>query len=113
MPHNFLALDMLPIPQSTKDNVPTFWLGLFSNDGIKDDSGSWIKEPTRMLIDGYNEEGELVHPQEVLSAWLQWDDNPIETQNLIISSAIEYTSEEFKDEKLDVNSIWYKEEGDL
>ena len=60
MPHTFLAIDMLLIPQSTKRNVPTFWGGLFSNDGVKNANGEWGKEPSRMLLDGRNEEGEIV-----------------------------------------------------
>jgi hypothetical protein len=37
--HTFLSLNIDLIPQSTKDNVPTFYSALFSNDS------------TRMLID--------------------------------------------------------------
>ncbi len=95
MSHTFLALDMNLIPQSTKDNVPTFWKGMFSNDG------------SRMLIDGYNEQGSLVHPQAVLDAWLQWENNPEETQELLIGTAIEYTAQEIKLEQSNPNSIWY------
>lgn len=95
--HTFLSLDMDLIPQSTKDNVPTFYSGMFSNDN------------TRMLIDGYNDAGDLVHPQAVLSAWLQWIDNPEEVQQQILSNAIEYTHQEIKDKQKDVNSIWYIE----
>ena len=54
MAHSFLSLDMNIIPQSTKDNVPTFNSALFSNDN------------SRMLIDGRNGKGELVHPMTVL-----------------------------------------------
>jgi len=97
MSHTFLSLDMSLIPQSTKDNVPTFWLGLFSNDN------------SRMLIDGRNSNGDLVHPQAVLSAWLQWCENPTEVQEVLIATAIEYTSEQIKAEQQDVNSIWYIE----
>jgi hypothetical protein len=97
MPHTFLALDMALIPQSTKDNIPTFWKGLFSNDN------------SRMLIDGYNGNRELVHPQQTLDAWLQWELDPQVTLSAILSSAIEYTAEEFKAERLDVTSIWYVE----
>lgn len=89
------------IPQSTKDNVPTFWKGLFSNDG------------SRMLIDGRNGKGELVHPQAVLSAWLQWSDNPAEAQDLLISNAIEYTYSEFKAIQQDPLSIWYQPEDEI
>lgn len=101
MSHAFLALDMSLIPQSTKDNVPTFWNGLFSNDGA------------RMLIDGYNDKGVLVHPQNTLDAWLQWVENPLETQEQLISTAIEYTAQEIKLEKQDINSIWYVEQVEI
>jgi len=97
MPHTFLSLDMDLIPQSTKDNVPTFWQGLFSNDN------------SRMLIDGRSEEGELVHPPQVLQAWLQWSDNPAEEIQKILDNSIEYTKIEYLTLKDDVNSIWYKE----
>jgi len=97
MPHTFLSLDMDLIPQSTKDNVPTFWQGLFSNDN------------SRMLIDGNNETGELVHTDSSLYAWLQWSDNKEEIVISIISSSIEYTAVEYLLKKNDVNSIWYVE----
>lgn len=98
MSHTFLSLDMNLIPQSTKDNVPTFWKGRFSND------------KSRMLIDGYNEKRELVHTQSTLSAWLQWSQNPEEIQAQLIATSIEYTKEEIKALRNDVNSIWYIEE---
>lgn len=93
--HTFLALDTSLIPQSTKDNVPTYHLALFSNDG------------SRMLIDGYNDARELVHPQSSFDQWLQWPDNPQEIQDAILSSAIEYTKEQIDAEKLNPDSIWY------
>lgn len=100
--HTFLSLDMALIPQSTKDNVPTFLLGLFSND------------KSRMLIDGYNEQKELVHPQSTFDTWLQWEENPKETLKTILSTFIEYTREQILIEKQDINSIWYVEpNGDL
>lgn len=95
MPHTFLSLDMNLIPQSTKDNVPTFWQGLFSND------------KSRMLIDGRNESGNLVHPTQVLQAWLQWSDNPDDLIKQIIDSSIEYTKSEYLTLKDGVSSIWY------
>jgi len=110
MAHTFLSLDMLKIDQETKDNVPTFWMGLFSNDGIKNSDDSWIKEPSRMLIDGKNSKGEMVHPMSVLRAWTQWSDNPDEVIQTLLDSAIEYTTEEIKVEQRDVNSIWYVDE---
>ncbi len=95
MSHTFLSLDMSLIPQTTKDNVPTFWQGVFSND------------ESRILIDGYNERRELVHTQKTLSAWLQWSSNPLETQQQILETAIEYTAEQIKKEQNNVNSIWH------
>ena len=95
--HTFLALSMDLIPQSTKDNVPTFSQGLFSNDN------------SRVLIDGYNAQGVLVHPQATLDAWLQWSVNPQAIQDALLTEASEYTKDEFMALKSDVNSIWYVE----
>ena len=97
MAHSFLSLDMNLIPQSTKDNVPTFYSALFSNDN------------SRMLIDGRNGNGELVHPMTVLLAWTQWSANPSEVVQAILDDAIEYTAAEFNALRSDVNSIWYVE----
>ena len=97
MAHSFLSLDMNLIPQSTKDNVPTFYSALFSNDN------------SRMLIDGRNSKGELVHPMTVLLAWTQWSANPSEAVQAILDDAIEYTADEFNALRSDVNSIWYVE----
>ena len=95
MAHTFLALDTSLIPQSTKDNVPTYLAGYFSNEG------------GRLLIDGYNENRELVHPQATFDAWLQWSDNPEEIQAAILEGAIEYTKEEFQAETSHSDSIWF------
>jgi len=97
MAHTFLSLDMDLIPQSTKDNVPTFHSGLFSNDN------------SRMLIDGYNNKGELVHPQATFDSWLQWSDNPQGIINELLTNSIEYTKDEINLEQEDKNSIWYVE----
>lgn len=97
MPHTFLSLDMNLIPQATKDNVPTFYSALFSNDN------------TRMLVDGRNDKGELVHSWAVLLAWLQWETDPLTTLNTIVDNSIEYTRQEFNALKNDADSIWYVE----
>jgi len=97
MAHNFLALKRSFIPQATQDNIPNFWMGKFSND------------QSRLLIDGYNEDGVLVHPQEQLDAWLQWEDDPMATQELLLSTAIEYTKDEMLAEFDKPESIWYSE----
>ncbi len=97
--HTFLALDMNIIPQSTKDNVPSFWRGKFSND------------QSRMLIDGHKDNGDLVHPMQVLKQWLVgFSDEEAELKiNELLSTAIEYTKEEFKQESSKPESIWYEE----
>ena len=95
MSHTFLSLDMSLIPQATKDNIPTFWFGLFSSDG------------KRMMIDGRGSKGELVHPDSTLEKWLQWELEPLAAKDIIISSAIEYTSEQYRNSRDDINSIWY------
>lgn len=95
--HTFLALDMSLIPQTTKDNVPTFWQGLFSNDG------------SRMLIDGRNKKGELVHTTQVLHAWTQWSEDPQAVIDELLATATEYTAGQIKTEQQDINSIWYFE----
>lgn len=97
MAHTFLSLDMNLIPQSTKDNVPTFYSALFSNDN------------SRILIDGRNDKGELVHPIAVLLKWTQWDADPESAIQALLDDAIEYTTEEFNTLKSDVNSIWHIE----
>ena len=97
MAHSFLSLDMNLVPQSTKDNVPTFYSALFSNDN------------SRMLVDGRNGKGELVHPMAVLLAWTQWSANPSEVVQLLLDDAIEYTKEQFNIERNNINSIWHQE----
>ena len=101
MSHTFLSLDMGLIPQTTKDNVPTFWSGMFSSDN------------SRMLIDGKNDRGEMVHPLSTLRAWTQWSNSPDEVILSLLDSAIEYTTEEIKAEQQDINSIWYVESEEL
>ncbi len=101
MSHTFLSLDMELIPQTTKDNVPTFWNGMFSSDN------------SRMLIDGKNDKGEMVHPLSTLRAWTRWSNSPDEVILSLIDSAIEYTIEEIRAEQQDINSIWYIEQVEL
>ncbi len=72
MSYAFLALDTSLIPQATKDNVPTYTKGYFSNNG------------SRLLIPGYqldengnhflDEDGEpvLAHFDSTFNAWLNW-----------------------------------------
>ena len=110
MAHSFLSLDIrYKIPATTKNNVPTFWSALYSNDGVKGDDGKWVVEPSRLLLDGRNGNGELVHPMTVLLAWTQWSANPSEVVQAILDDAIEYTAAEFNALRSDVNSIWYVE----
>ena len=103
---------MSHIPQSTKDNVSTFALGLFSNDG----AGG---EPSSMLLDGYKLESDgsytldaegnkiLCHSPAVLTSWLQWSANPVAAQKTLIDRATEYTKAEYIQLRDDSSSIWY------
>lgn len=98
MAHTFLSLDVSLIPKSTKDNVRSFAASLFSND------------KSRMIIDGYNSKGQLVHPIETFNSWLRWSDNPQDIINDLLSSSINYTYEALQIEKADPLSIWYEVE---
>lgn len=100
MSHTFLALVVADIPQETKDYIPNFWLGKFSND------------KARLLIDGYNIDGELVQPDNVLAEWLQWEADPMKKANELIASSIEYTKDELLALYKDPESIWYCEPTD-
>jgi hypothetical protein len=93
--HTLLALDMNLIPEETKKFVPNFGGNRVSND------------KSRMILDGYNEKGELVHPDRTLNIWLQWSDEPEKTRDLLLSTAIEYTKEELIAETKNPDSIWY------
>lgn len=90
--HTFLSLDKPLIKINIRNNLNSF--GLLSNDG------------SRCLIDGYNYKGELV-TDLALKNWIKIPDHTQADIAHILDTAIEYTSEEFKVEKLDVNSIWY------
>ncbi len=96
--HTFLSIDMNMIPQSTKDNVPTFWLGVFS------------KDYSRMLLDGKSN-GNLVHSMETLRAWTQWSEDPEEVVRKLLYTAIEYTKLEILEEQQNPTSIWYIGDG--
>jgi hypothetical protein len=113
MSHTFLALDMALIPQETKDNVPTFWSALCSNDGVIGEDGKWVVEPSCILVDGRNARGELVHSWEVLLSWLQWESDPMTTLDTITSNSIEYTAQEVTALKNDIDSIWYVDQEEL
>lgn len=104
--HNFLSLKTSLIPQETKDNLPEYGLCLFSNDSLLNGG-----EPSRVLIDGYNELGDAVIISNTINNWLQWSDDPSSIVALILnpSNVIPYTSDEFKIVKGDINSIWYEE----
>ncbi len=106
--HTFLSLDVSIIPKETKEKVDGFWRGKFSNDGKIGDNGSYEVEPSRLLIDGYNEKGELVHPQSTLDYWLQWSENPEQIQWELLNTAVHYDQKEIKSLKNNPESIWYE-----
>ena len=96
MTHSYISLDTSLIPQSTKDNT-NYSRELFSNDG------------SRVLLDGYGADGNLVHTTEILFSWLQWEADPSATLELILNNSIEYTKDEMLAEREDLTSIWYAE----
>lgn len=95
--HTFLSIDLSLLHPNTKHSPQAKSIGMLSNDG------------SRRLIDGYNEQRELVHTDKIMKAWIKIPENAQATQSQILSTAIEYTAEEFRVEINDINSIWYQE----
>lgn len=106
MSHTFLSIKTELIPQETKDNLHEYGTCLFSNDSATNGG-----EPSRVLIDGYNELNNIVLSQETINEWLQWSDNPAAVIAVMMhpDNVVNYTKAEFKAEKEDNNSIWYVE----
>ena len=96
--HTYLALRVDLIPNETKNGVKTFWYGRFNID------------KTLMLIDGKNENGDLVHPQSTLYKWLYWSENKDEIIQELLSTAVEYTKDEIAALSADPESEWYEDE---
>ena len=107
MSHTFLSLKTNLIPQETKDNLPEYGSCLFSNDADKNNG-----EPSRILIDGYNDLNKIVMSDKTISSWLQWSENPSAVIAVMMhpDNVVNYTKAQIKAEKVDVNSIWYKNE---
>lgn len=105
--HNFLALKTELIPQETKNNLPEYGLCLFSND-----SASNGGEPSRVIIDGYNNSNQIVHAQSIIDTWLQWSENTAGIIAVLMhpDNIVNYTSHQLSLERRDINSIWYTEE---
>ena len=95
MAHTFLSIDLSLIKANVRSNQNSF--GLLSNDG------------SRALIDGYNPAGEFV-TDAGFKQWVKIPDHAQAKQGSIISTAIEYTYDEYVIERNDVNSIWYQED---
>lgn len=97
MSYSYMPLNMNLIPESTKNNIPTFWGGTFSSDN------------TRKIEPGYHSDGTIAHDITTLLAWLQWEVDPQATLNLILEEAKQHemTKEQFQEAKNNVNSIWY------
>lgn len=88
MLHNFLIIETALIPQWTRDNVPGYAYGCFSNDG------------KYILIDN-------AHPLSTYYTWLGQspDVDNILQQLLLDSTAI--SEQEILDFRKDPASIWY------
>lgn len=82
----YLAIPVEIIPDWTKQNVPTYSLGRFSNDGAY------------MLIDN-------AHP---ISTYEKWLGPNIGLLDSIIAASYSLAQEEFAALALDPQSIWYE-----
>lgn len=82
----YLAIPVSVIPDWTKQNIPTYPLGLFSNDGAY------------MLIDN-------AHP---ISTYEKWLGPNIALLDSIIAASTVYSHDDISTLKSDVNSIWFK-----
>lgn len=83
--HGFLMVPTALIPQWTKDNVPNYSLGLFSNDN------------SLMLIDD-------AHPVNTYQKWLGPNFHMLET---IMAASVSVTAEQFQAMCVDPLSVWY------
>ena len=111
MSHNFNSIKTSTIPDETKANLPEYKTALFSNDATYDENGKQLTEPSRILLDAYNEQGKSVVTQETINNWLQWSENPEAVIAVMMhpDNVINYTKNELKTERLNPKSIWYTE----
>lgn len=108
--HTYLSIPTELIPQSTMDNPKfNFWGGLFSNDGAMK-LGKWMTIPSRILIDGRNSKGDLVHPDATFNKWLESEVDPVGLRQIIIEGSEEITKEQYSTLKSNPISIWYTPE---
>jgi hypothetical protein len=82
--HNFLILPVSAVPEWTKQNVPTYPLARFSNDG------------QFMLLDD-------AHPETTYRKWLGPNADQLDA---VMSAAVRVTAEEFNILENDPGSIW-------
>lgn len=85
MSHGFLILPVAVIPEWTKQNVPTYPLGSFSNDGAE------------MLIDD-------AHPISTYQKWLGPNFHLLDS---IMAASVKVTGDELKAMRADPQSAWY------
>jgi hypothetical protein len=85
MSHTFLIIPLDQVPDWTKENVPSFWLGRFSNDN------------RYMVIDN-------AHPDVVYEKWLGPNKDILPA---LKASCTVLTKEEFLQVTLDPESEWY------
>lgn len=83
--HKFLMIPVSVIPQWTKDNVPTYGAGMFSNDG------------QFMLIDD-------AHPE---TTYLRWLGPNADQLPAVLAAATRVTKSEFEQLLADPLSSWY------
>lgn len=83
--HNFLILPVSAVPEWTKQNVPTYPLARFSNDG------------QFMLLDD-------AHPETTYRKWLGPNADQL---SAVMSAAVRVTAEEFKIMMVNQQSPWH------
>lgn len=89
--HSFLSIPVSAIPEETKNNMPTYDKGYFSNDG------------SQLLIDD-------AHPDETFAKWLGMisdEQGCAEKIAYIRSLSTPYSKEQFQEELNNPESIWY------
>lgn len=83
--HNFLILPVSAVPEWTKQNVPTYPLARFSNDG------------QYLLLDD-------AHTPSTYARWLGPN---VDQLDAVMSAAVRVTAEEIRQLTIDPASIWF------
>lgn len=91
MSHSYLIIKTEWVPEWTKQNVPTYPLARFNNDG------------TEIIIDD-------AHPTSTFLKWLGHADDAESTLNFMLENSIKVGKEEFLYMQKDPLSSWHVQE---